>query len=156
MALKHLRVIKIWTDCLCYHVQTAQTQEDKILRKSNPSSAHQSLLCCEQWWVIQSRQRHSCVKIQKGSWFWRCCDTCVHSFQVHNKTTWTIFSFFMWHLRGQIRLFCVSSSGSICWAVGLGVVLTYLTEHAKYSPRSSANGCCIFETELYYTIINVY
>ena len=47
MAMKLPRVIKIWTDCLCYHVQTAQTQEDKILRKSNPSSAHQSLLCCE-------------------------------------------------------------------------------------------------------------
>ena len=49
MAMKHLRVIKIWTDCLCYLVQTAQTQEveDKILRKSNPRSVHQSLLCCE-------------------------------------------------------------------------------------------------------------
>ena len=27
MAMKLLRVIKIWTDCLCYHVQTAQTQD---------------------------------------------------------------------------------------------------------------------------------
>ena len=148
MAMKLSRVIKIWTDCLCYHVQTAQTQEDKILRKWNPSSAHQSLLCCELGTVMSDSKPaapqlcEDSERIMILEMLWYMCS--FRSSAQYNKFTWTIFSFFMWHLRGQIRLFCVSSSGSICWAVELGVVLTYLTKHAKYSPRSSAKGCFMF------------